>query len=120
MEANVDDLATRYHKDIYIVETGYPWVLDERTRSMGHVIGDKGGLLAGFPATPDGQEQYLEKLIDVIRRIPDGRGKGLLYWAPTWISPGKAATTYDNVALFDYDGEALASFDTLGGNRPKR
>jgi len=118
MEKNVDDLADRYKKDVYIVETGYPWILDQRTKSMGHVIGDSRGLLPGYPASIEGQDQFLAKVIEVIRRIPHGRGKGLLYWAPTWISPGKAATTYDNVALFDYDGEALPSFDTLGGKQP--
>lgn len=118
MQANVNDLAERYKKDVYIVETGYPWVLDARTRAMGHVIGDSRGLLAGYPATVEGQNQFLAKVIDILRHVPRGRGKGILYWAPTWISPGKRATTYDNVALFNYDGEALPSFDTLGGKQP--
>jgi len=120
MEANVNDLANRYKKDIYIVETGYPWVIDQRTRSMGHVIGDPNGLLPGYPATAEGQDRFVAKVIDILRHVPGGRGKGLLYWAPTWISPGKAATTYDNVALFDYRGEALPSFETLGGAKTKR
>ena len=119
MQQNLNDLSKRYGKDVYIVETGYPWVIDQRTRSMGHVIGDPKGLLAGFPATPEGQAQFLSKVIDVIQHVPGGKGKGLLYWAPTWISPGKRATTYDNVALFNYDGEALPSFDTLGGSSHK-
>ncbi len=115
MQANVNDLATRYGKDVYIVETGYPWVIDTRSRSSEHVEGDDKGLLADFPATPDGQARFLAKVLDVIQAIPGGHGKGLLYWAPTWISPGKSASPYDNLALFNYDGDALPSLEVLGG-----
>jgi arabinogalactan endo-1,4-beta-galactosidase len=116
MQANVNDLALRYHKDIYIVETGYPWVLDERSRSSEHVEGDSKGLLAEYPATPKGQCQFLAKVTEIIQHIPEGRGKGLLYWAPTWISPNKKPSPYDNLALFNYGGDSLPSFDTIGGH----
>lgn len=120
MQANVNDLATRYHKDIYIVETGYPWAVDARSKSSEHVEGDAHGLLVGYPPTPEGQNNFLAKVIEIIRNIPDGRGKGLLYWAPTWISPKKKATPYDNLALFNYDGDSLPSFDTMGGHEPTK
>ena len=116
MRANVNDLANRYHKDIYIVETGYPWVLDERSRSSEHVEGDSKGLLADFPATPKGQREFLAKLTEIVQQIPEGRGKGLLYWAPTWISPDKKPSPYDNLALFSYDGDSLPAFDAIGGH----
>ena len=117
MQANVNALAARYKKDIYIVETGYPWVIDERSRSSEHVEGDAKGLLPEYPATPKGQSQFLDKVAEIIQHIPDGHGKGLLYWAPTWISPNKMPTPYDNLALFDYGGDSLPAFDTIGGGR---
>ncbi len=115
MQSNVNDLAKRYHKDIYIVETGYPWALDARSRGSVHVKGDSKGMLDGYPASPEGQDKFLKKVLDIIQAMPEHRGKGLLYWAPTWISPSKKPTAYDNMALFDYNGNALPSFDTLGG-----
>jgi len=118
MQANLNDLAKRYHKDIYIVETGYPWALDTRSGSTEHVQGSRRGILDGYPATPEGQDAFLKKVIDIIQHVPDGRGKGLLYWAPTWISPDAKATPYDNMALFNYKGDSLASFDTMGGKGP--
>lgn len=114
LKSNLDDLARRYRKDLYVVETGYPWAIDKRTAASQHLQGSARGLLPDYPPTPEGQSRYLKKLIEIVRQVPGGRGKGLLYWAPTWISPGKKPTTYDNMAMFDYQGNALPSFDTMG------
>jgi arabinogalactan endo-1,4-beta-galactosidase len=116
MESNVNALAKRYGKDIYIVETGYPWVIDAKTMATEHVEGDSKGLLPGYPASPEGQAKFLAQVLDIIQKIPDGKGKGLLYWAPTWISTAKKPSPYDNLALINYSGEALPAVQTLGGS----
>ena len=118
MQSNVNDLARRYRKDIYIVETGYPWSIDSRSTASEHVKGDARGILAGYPPTPEGQNAFLKKVLEIIQQIPRGKGKGLLYWAPTWISPDKKPTPYDNLALFNYNGDSLPSVDTMGGRGP--
>ena len=117
MESNVNDLATRYKKDIYIIETGYPWTIDAHTMSSEHVEGDKTGLVPEFPPTPIGQRDYLSRLIKTIQAMPNHRGKGLLYWAPTWISTKQMPSPYDNLALFDYHGNALPGVNILGGTK---
>ncbi len=110
MKENVDDLSRRYGKDIYIVETAYPW-----TTNTGGVFDAKGSLLPGYPATPDGQARFLEAVIKTVKEVPDGHGRGLLYWAPTWISGPKAKQPWNNNATFDLNGEALPAVDVLGG-----
>jgi len=114
MTANVNALAKRYGKDIYIVETAYPWVMDIRSKGSVHVKGDPAGMLDGYPMTPEGQDQFLKTVLNTLRKIPNGRGRGLLYWAPTWISPDGKPSPYDNLNLFDYQGNALPGFDTIG------
>ncbi|MBC8066021.1 MAG: glycosyl hydrolase 53 family protein [Chlorobia bacterium] len=110
-EKNVNDLATRYKKDIYIVEVAYPWGKDERPGP--HVYnGDK--VEPGYPQTPDGQAKFLAKVIEIIKKMPDSRGKGILYWAPTWIPSPKEHSPYTNLATFDEKGLALPSVDVLG------
>ncbi len=52
MTANIDDLARRYNKDIYIAETAYPWMI-------GTWPDAKKGLIEAYPATPEGQAAYL-------------------------------------------------------------
>ncbi len=114
LQSNVDALARDYDKDIYIAETAYPWAIDGRSQGTVHVWGNSKGLLAGYPPTPDGQFRFISALTDIVRRIPGGHGKGVLYWAPMWISPGASPTPYDNMALFDYRGASLPALDTLG------
>ena len=111
MEANVNDVAKTYKKDVYIVELGYPWCWD--SASGPHVYnGPK--VEEGYPATPEGQAAFVEKVGAVVKAIPGGRGKGLLYWAPTWISSAKQHSAYMNLALFDEKGNAIPSAKVLG------
>ena len=112
LKANLDDLAKRYKKDIYIVETAYPWCWD--TAPGPHVYnGPK--LEEGYAATPEGQAKFLKKVEEIVRAVPDGRGKGILYWAPLWISTPKRHSHYHNLAVFDGEGKALPAVDVLGG-----
>ena len=112
MEQNVDDLARRYHKDIYLVETAYPWTPERGPQS------DSAHLEAGFPASPEGQAAFLKELKRIVRDMPDHRGKGLLYWAPTWIPTGGKTTGWGTLATFDYNGNALPAVDELSAKAP--
>jgi arabinogalactan endo-1,4-beta-galactosidase len=114
MEANLTDLAKRYKKDIYIVETAYPWKVDT---SEGPRVYSGAGLQSGYPPTPEGQAAFLEKLISILHGLPGGHGKGLLYWAPTWIPYGGKHGDYNNMATFDGEGRALPAVDVLGSKR---
>jgi arabinogalactan endo-1,4-beta-galactosidase len=109
---NLNDLAQRYGKDVYIVETAYPWCWDP---APGPHVYNGPKLEEGYAATPEGQAQFLRKLEAIVRGVPDGRGKGILYWAPTWISGKTQHSPYHNLAVFDGEGRALPAVDALGG-----
>lgn len=113
LQKNLNDLATRYGKDIYVVETAYPWTMDHKRRSL---FNEKEKLLPGYPATPEGQVAFLNKVTEIIKAVPGGHGKGLLYWAPTWITGPKnnAPYPYENLATFDPEGNALPAVKALG------
>lgn len=114
MRNTVDELARRYGKDVYIVETGYPWTLNSEEHGQGHVFNQSRGILPGYPPTKEGQAEFLVRVNDIVRHVPGGHGKGVLYWAPTWISGPRQASPYDNLALFDEQGAALPAVDALG------
>ena len=114
MKANIDDLATRYSKDILIAETAYPFTMDFSTHNWGHVFSDPTQLIPGYPATPAGQSAFLQQIISLVKSVPNGHGLGVLYWAPAWISTPSAPSGWDNLALFDYNGNALPALKTLG------
>ena len=38
-----------------------------------------------YPMTPEGQAAFMQKVMERIAQVPDGRGKGFYYWEPAWI-----------------------------------
>ena len=109
LESNLVDLHWRYKKDIYITEVAYPWTLDSK-RGPGFAYRDD--LKTKYPATPEGQAAFLQEVVDISKRA---HCKGILYWAPTWISTKKEHIPWSNMALFNDKGEALPGLDTLRG-----
>ena len=112
LEANLDDLAVRYGKDLVVVETAYPWTLGwfDDTHNM---VGLPEHLLPGYPDTPAGQRAFLETVFAMVADVPDGRGRGVFYWAPEWITTPTFGSAWENVALFDETGEVLPGLEAF-------
>jgi arabinogalactan endo-1,4-beta-galactosidase len=110
LKTNVDDLASRYGRDLILVETAYPWTLGwfDDTHNP---VGMPKHLLPGYPATPEGQRNYLAAVIDIVRGAPDGKGRGVFWWAPEWIATPGFGSSWENVTLFDDQGAALPALD---------
>jgi arabinogalactan endo-1,4-beta-galactosidase len=123
LQANIDDVAGRYGKDVVVAETAYPFTLADMD-GTGNIIGLPSQLAAGYPATPTGQAANLRDVMSIIRAVPDGRGLGVFYWEPTWTAvPGNgwapnnpaSGNGWENQALWDYDGLPLPA---MGDFRP--
>jgi arabinogalactan endo-1,4-beta-galactosidase len=71
LEENLRFMATKYKKDIFVVETAYNWKPTEYIKKA-----------APFPETPEGQKKFLEKLNRTVRKTPRGLGKGIFWWEP--------------------------------------
>lgn len=98
----------RYGKPVMVVETAYPWT-QELGLADDHLLGHD-AVAQGYPATPDGQRQFL---IDLTQSVYNAGGTGVVYWEPAWISTPVRPTHWENAALFDYDGNALPGLDYL-------
>lgn len=108
LETNLADLGPRYKKDVYITEVAYPWTRDP---DRGPGFAYNMDLRTKYPATPQGQADFLTEVVAIAKRTGT---KGVLYWAPTWIStPGKHIP-WSNMATFNDDGEALPAVEALG------
>jgi len=73
--SNINDLAVRYGRDIAVVETGYPWTLDNYDPEP-NFVWEAGQLLPGHPATVDGQRRFLLQLKELQKAAagePTGR-----------------------------------------------
>jgi arabinogalactan endo-1,4-beta-galactosidase len=119
MRANVDNLATQFHKPIILAETQYPWTLANGNSPLGDSTGDfaweTSQLDPGYPASPGGQLSFVTDELSILAQVPDGLGAGLFYWAPDWIpgvpwEPGTDVGSPNvNLTLFNFEGAALPS-----------
>ena len=102
LQANLDATASRYGKQIVVVETSYPW------RAGGwEGMGDSSYMV--WPRTRSGQQQYLADVDSVVRYVHGDDGVGLIWWYPEAIPVS---------GLFVFGGGSLALFDSSGNVLP--
>lgn len=83
LENNLNDMVTRYNKEVMIVEIGGDYTLVQNTKDM------------------------LQKTINIVKNIPNNKGLGVIYWEPQaekswsnyqlncWLSSGKPSPALD-------------------------
>jgi len=108
LKNTLDIVSNRYNKEIVIAETAYPWTLNWNDNTN-NIIGTSSQLHSGYPASVEGQYSFLYDLIQIIKEVPNGKGIGLFYWAPEWISFPSLGSSWENVTLFDFQANALNS-----------
>ena len=83
---------------------------------------ERSQILNELAATPQGQKEYLEWLVESIKDISNDRGLGFCYWSPDWVAfEGNEATStngssWENQCMFDFDHKALPVFDVFRNN----
>jgi len=125
---NMNDIAVRYGKDLIVVETAYGFTLE--TASGAKMVLEESIFkdYQPFPITPEGQRDFLLELANRIRAVPNGRGRGFVYWEPAWIPgstwatkagmkyigyEGEEGSNWGNQALFDFKGNALPAWEAF-------
>lgn len=98
-------LINTYNKKLMIVETAYPFTLDNAD-SANNILGSD-ALTNGYPATQQGQLDYLNQLQSIIK---NAGGQGLVYWEPAWVSTNCSTlwaqgSHWDNATLFDHNNQ---------------
>lgn len=129
LKNNLNDLASRYGKDLLIVETAYGWTLDDGDGLINsfYTAEEAAG---GYPATVQGQTEFLRDLRDIVQAVPGGLGRGIVWWEPAWLpvegahwgteagkedndDDGILSNPWDNQTLFDFDGNALSTLEVF-------
>lgn len=117
LQTNLNDIAARYGKEVLVAETAYPFTLDYQDFHP-NTIGSADQLVAGYPATPEGQAANLRDVLSIIRAVPNHRGLGVFYWDATWTAvPGNgwnpadsaSGNSWENQALFNFNGVATSA-----------
>lgn len=101
----IKTLIDKYNKRLMIVETGYPFTL-ENADTANNILNED-ALIAGYSASQQGQLDYLNELKKIIK---EGGGEGLIYWEPSWVSTScntlwGQGSHWDNATLFDHDNK---------------
>ena len=116
LEPVLTNLRTTYNKKLMIVETAYPFTL-QNIDSANNILGSQ-GLLINFPATQQGQFDYLIELKQILQ---NSGGNGLVYWEPAWVSTTcstlwGSGSHWDNATLFDHQFKATKGLEFYSDN----
>jgi arabinogalactan endo-1,4-beta-galactosidase len=116
LKTNLNDLIRKFDHPILIVETAYPWTLDYNDFTN-NFVGLAEQLMPGYPASPQGQKQFLSDLKKTISTVDKNYGIGFCYWEPAWVAfKGKEATNgsvWENQTLFDFQNKALPALEVF-------
>jgi arabinogalactan endo-1,4-beta-galactosidase len=113
LKANMTGLVGKFRMPINVTETAYPFSNGFKDKTNNFVY-EKTKMNCDFPATPDGQAQFLRELHKVVRSLPNRLGTGVSYWAPEYVAHPGIETPYENLTLFDFDNRLLPGAIALG------
>lgn len=128
---NLNNIATRYKKDVMVVETAYAFT-DQAPKGEDSIFNTELSDIAGYPPTVSGQKEFLQDLMEIVKDVQQGENKGLgiVYWEPAWL-PVKGSSWasmagmkygndvankgnhWANQGLFDFNGNALESLNVF-------
>lgn len=135
LETNINNISTRYNKEVIVVETAYGYTT-ANADAKENAFGSEEATVAGYPATAQGQYDFLSDLVKSIQNVPNDKGTGFFYWEPLWYNGDVSWATqagmdylgvtdetgneWDNQAMFDSNGNVLDSIkvyhDSNSGN----
>ena len=86
-----------------LVETAYPFSLENRD-DANNILGED-ALVSGYPATEDGQYEFVR---DLSIELKKAGVIGLIYWEPAWVSTECSTlwgqgSHWENACLLNYD-----------------
>ena len=117
LQNTMNTLGQLYNKKVVIAETSYPFTFgyDDYTNN---IIGLQNQIIDAYPATNDGQKNYLTSLKNTIKQ--SSNGIGFCYWGAEWIAfRGPTSTngsSWENQALWDFNNNSLPVMDVFNAN----
>lgn len=138
LTANMNDIAQRYGKDLIIAEVSMGFTMESyaeyeqlaETERKGAATRAELAAKVPYPMTPAGQADFIKEILDILTRVPNGRGRGIFWWESAWVpvpgsgwakqsgweyvgEAGPGGNEWANQALFDYTGNALPALAVI-------
>lgn len=101
----VKTLVDKFAKEVCIAETSYPWTLLWNDNEN-NLVGREEQLISGFPATKEGQQNYLNELC---KKVYDSGGLGVFWWEPEAVSVSGFTSSIENLSWFDFDNQYIGT-----------
>jgi len=76
-------------------------------------MNDSNQILPDYPATITGQQAFFTDLLSTIQQVPNHKGIGVFYWEPEAISAPTLLSGWENLTLFDFQGNTLSSIQAF-------
>ncbi len=109
LQSTIASLGTNHNKEVIIAETAYPFTL-QWNDFTNNIIGlEEQLILPDYPATPQGQKDYLAKIKEIM--VTTNNGIGFCYWEGAFVSfQGPNSTNgspWENQAVYDFKNKAM-------------
>lgn len=109
LENNLAQTAKKFKKDIFVVETAYPYKHTENFESRADHLD-----AMIWERSPQGQKAFLDELIKTVRATPDKHGLGVLWWYPESVPMGRSGGWVGGInALFDAEGNTMPAMKSF-------
>jgi len=105
LKSSLTTLVNKFNKDVMVVETDWPAVCSGVTLSDSSV-----------PISAAGQSRWVAGIRDVLTGLPGGRGKGIVYWEPTWIGNANLGSGCADNLLVDPSGNTRTSINMFSSS----
>ena len=114
LKSTINSLGQTYNKKVVIAETAYPFTLtwNDWTNNL---VGLENQLIPAYPATPEGQKNYLLAIKSLVKETTSGIG--FAYWGTEWVAfRGNESTNgspFENQALWDFTNKAVPAMSAF-------
>ncbi len=114
LQESLHELSSQTGKEVLIAETSYPFTFGWNDWTN-NIIGSSDQILDEFPASEQGQLDFLLRIRSAVDSV--STGKGFCYWGAEWISfKGSQSTqgsSWENQALWDFNNKALPALEAF-------
>ena len=109
LKIQLNELSDSFGKQIMIAETAYPFTLDWNDWTNNIVGLENQLILPDYPATPEGQKNFIRDLKNLVTEVSNGIG--FCYWGAELIAwdgeNSENGSVWENQAVFDFSNKEL-------------
>jgi len=114
LQQTLTSLGQTYSKKVLIAETSYPFTLGWNDWTN-NVLGQLNQLHPNYPASLDGQKNFLQQIKSTVQQTPNGIG--FCYWGAEWIAfrgtQASNGSSWENQALWDFTHKAVPAMSVF-------